>query len=219
MSTGSIGSTLRGFNGRLAELESSGAIKDLVLEMIEPLGFRNFAYHLIQTPDVENVGTKHALGITSYPEEWSRHYVAAGYVNDDPVIAKVYEETAPFIWSDSLVPEDLSKKQRKLLDDAHGMGITNGLTIPLLSRNGETASLSLIPQNISLDRMRSDETINLVHLMGEYLHRRASRIVIEESLTGSSKRRKSLLSPRESEALTWVARGKSTWDISKILDI
>jgi DNA-binding CsgD family transcriptional regulator len=44
-------------------------------------------------------------------------------------------------------------------------------------------------------------------------------MVIEEALTNSSKRRRSLLSPRESEALTWVARGKSTWEIARILDL
>lgn len=217
--TNLIGLTLRDFSGRLNDLDNSASIKDLVLEVIEPIGFRNFAYHIIQTPDVENISAKQALGITSYPDEWSRHYISSGYVNDDPIIAKVFEETAPFVWSDSLVVDDLSKKQRKLLEDANSLGISNGLTIPLLSRNGETASLSLIPHDMSMDKLRCEKTINIVHLIGEYLHRRASRIVIEENMTGNSKRRKSLLSPREAETLTWVARGKSSWDIANILEL
>ena len=212
-------SSLRSFHEGLGALDSSLAIQNFFMDTVERLGFRNFAYHVIQTPDVDNVGVKQTFGISTYAKEWSQHYISNGYVNEDPVIAKVYEERTPFVWSDSIQLDDLSRKQRKLLDDARGVGITNGLTVPLVSRVGEVASLSLIPGEISIDEMRSAEVMNLVYLLARYLHDHASRIVIEERLTNSSKRRKSLLSPRESEALTWVARGKSTWDIARILDI
>jgi DNA-binding CsgD family transcriptional regulator len=207
------------FSERLSALTTTDAIKSFMMEVIEPLGFINFAYHIIQTPDVDNIRTKQAYGITSYPDSWTKHYVASGYVNDDPVIAKVYEERAPFVWADKLGGDDLTRKQYKLLDDACSMGITNGVTIPLQSRSGETASLSLIPGNLSVDAIHAPWLLNTVHLMGEYLHGKAARIVIEEALTNNSKRRRTLLSPREGEALTWVARGKSTWEISRILDI
>jgi DNA-binding CsgD family transcriptional regulator len=207
------------FSERLSGLHTTEAIRDLVIDVMEPLGFSHFAYHIIQTPDVDNVRTKQAHGISSYPDQWTRHYVANGYVNDDPIIAKVYEKKTPFVWADVISIDDLSKKQRKLLDDAGSMGISNGLTIPLQSRAGETASLSLIPGKMSAEILHAPETINQVHLMAEYLHGWAARIVMEEALTNSSKRRRSLLSPRESEALTWVARGKSTWEISRILDL
>jgi len=216
---GALGLQIGKFSERLSGLQTTEAIKNLVLEVIEPLGFCDFAYHIIQTPDVDNVRTKQAYGIFSYPEQWQRHYIANGYVNDDPVIAKVYDEKAPFIWTEAISVDELSKKQRQLLQDAQSMGISNGLTIPLQSRSGETASLSLIPRLMHVADMQAPELINLVHLLGEYLHGRAARIVIEEALTNSSKRRRTLLSPREAEALTWVARGKSTWEISRILDI
>ncbi len=213
------GTDLRAFHEKLGSLADSVSIQTFFMEQIEPLGFRDFAYHVIQTPDIDKVGLKQSVGISSYADDWTRHYISSGYVNDDPVIAKVYEERTPFIWSDSIQFDDLSRKQRKLLDDACGLGITNGLTVPLVSRVGEIASLSLIPGKLPVEEMRSPEMMNLIHLLARYLHEHASRIVIEERLTNSSKRRKSLLSPRESETLTWVARGKSTWDIAKILEI
>jgi DNA-binding CsgD family transcriptional regulator len=207
------------FSERLSALTTSDAIKSFMIEVIEPLGFVNFAYHIIQMPDVDSVRTKQAYVITSYPDSWARHYTANGYVNDDPVIARVYEERAPFIWADKIAAETLSRKQLKLLDDAGSIGISNGLTIPLQSRSGEIASLSLIPGKLSADALHAPDLLNSVHLMAEYLHGRAARIVIEEALTNSSKRRRSLLSPREAEALNWVARGKSTWETSRILEI
>jgi DNA-binding CsgD family transcriptional regulator len=99
------------------------------------------------------------------------------------------------------------------------MGLTEGLTIPLQSRAGETASMSLIPGKMTAEELHSPGLINMVHLMAEYVHGHAARVVIEEALTNSSKRRRSLLSPREAEALTWVARGKSTWEVARILDL
>jgi DNA-binding CsgD family transcriptional regulator len=207
------------FSERLRALRTTDEFRDLVLEVVQPMGFSHFAYHIIQTPDVDNVRTRQAYGIFSYPDQWTRHYIAYGYVNDDPVIAKVYEEKAPFIWSDKISVDELSKKQRKLLDDASAMGLTEGLTIPLQSRAGETASMSLIPGKMTAEELHSPGLINMVHLMAEYVHGHAARVVIEEALTNSSKRRRSLLSPREAEALTWVARGKSTWEVARILDL
>jgi DNA-binding CsgD family transcriptional regulator len=208
------------FSERLSALTTSDSIKSFMLDVIEPLGFVNFAYHIIQMPDVDSVRTRQAFVISSYPDSWIRHYVANGYVNDDPVIARVYEERAPFVWADTIDGEKLSRKQMKLLEDASAIGIGNGLTIPLQSRSGEIASLSLIPgASLQAEDLHAPELLNRVHLMAEYLHGKAARIVIEEALTNSSKRRRSLLSPREAEALTWVARGKSTWEISRILEI
>lgn len=212
-------SNIRDFAERLNDLSDSAAITDYVMSVIEPLGFGSFTYHLIQAPDVDQVARRTATGISSYPESWKAHYVSNGYVNHDPVVEKVFEEKIPFIWSRSIDPDTLSLQQSRLLDDAKGIGIMDGLTIPLLSRRGETASLSLVPNKLDAEALNNPGMHNYVHLIGEFLHSHAARIVIEEAATQHSRRRRSILSPRETEILTWVARGKSTWDVSRLLGI
>ncbi|NVN09766.1 LuxR family transcriptional regulator [Nguyenibacter vanlangensis] len=214
-----MGSSIRDFAERLSDLSDSAAISDYLMSVIEPLGFGSFAYHLIQAPDIDQVAPRTATGISSYPEPWKAHYVSNGYVNHDPVVEKVFEEKTPFVWSRVIHPASLSRQQSRLLDDARGIGIMDGLTIPLLPRRGETASLSLVPNKLDPEALNDPGLHNHVHLLGEFLHSRAARIVVEEAATRNSRRRRSILSPREDEVLTWVARGKSTWDVSRLLGI
>ncbi|WP_342627778.1 LuxR family transcriptional regulator [Nguyenibacter vanlangensis] len=219
MLTNRSGIDLHKFSEALRDLSTGGEIRNFLQEMVDRLGFTHFAYHVVKTPDVDHLGARQVYGLTTYPTEWLRHYVANGYVHEDPVVAKVFDKRSPFVWGDAIDAEELSKKQRQLLEDAQDAGLKNGLTIPLMSRNGEVAALSLIPGSAASETMRSVEMQYLVQLLALHLHDHAARVVIEEGLTDNSRRRKTLLSNRESEALSWVARGKSTWDISRILEI
>ena len=207
------------FVAKLDESKASLELQEVFQETIAAIGYKFFAYHIIQAPDIEGGSKRQAAGISNYPVAWSQHYISSGYVNDDPVIQQVYKTRTPFIWQEQINPDTLSRGQKRLFVDAADIGISNGLTIPLLPRMGETASLSLVPDKGYESSQVMRRSLNAVHILAEFFHARASRIVLEEQLGHTSRRRKSFLSNREREALTWVARGKSSWDISHILSI
>jgi hypothetical protein len=56
--------------------------------------------------------------ISTYPEEWIRHYLAEGYLDDDPVVTELLHNPLPFLWSDIVRPGDLSRRQRQLVEEA-----------------------------------------------------------------------------------------------------
>ena len=207
------------YRQRLHELADIDSIRALTSDTLDRMGFRDFAYHIVQLPGIDSVERQRAIGITSYPDQWSRHYSDNNCVDFDPVVLRAKETRKTFFWNDEMSIDKLTKRQLRLLDDAGGLAIANGLTSPLLSRNGEFAAFSVIPGS-SLSRVHvTPDVVNLVRLMGEYLHSHTASIVVQNSLMPKSKRRKSLLSPREAETLGWVARGKSSWEISVILSL
>lgn len=207
------------FSDDISRLGDGGSITDCVMEYLEPLGYSNFSYHIVVRASVDDVRHRETIGLTSYPKEWVRHYIARNFVNDDPVVSRVLAQRKGFVWSDGAGGMVFDGRQKTLMEDAKDAGIFDGVTVPLLSRGGEKAAFSLLLKDQAKTMSTTIQRFNMLRLIGEHLHARAARLAQEEHLIQGSKRRKTLLTPRETEVLTWVARGKSTWDIAQIVGI
>ncbi|MBR1225114.1 LuxR family transcriptional regulator [Bradyrhizobium sp. AUGA SZCCT0176] len=194
-------------------------IRSVFQEAIEPMGYRYFAYHVVQNEVLFENTSRQMLGITNYPEHWLSHYIGNDYVNCDPIVDELFRCRVPFVWSKIAVPDRMSCQQKRLMDEASDFGIRDGLTIPLVSRTGEKASVSLVHEGRARAIEAALTNYSELHVMCEFFHSRALRIVDEEHLKGHSRRRKSFLSRRETQSIFWAARGKSAWEIAKILNI
>jgi DNA-binding CsgD family transcriptional regulator len=105
-----------------------------------------------------------------------------------------------------------------LFDEARDINIANGLTVPIHGRNGEFAAMSLVPDGSAKEAAETmTRNRHLLHLMALYYHNHSISILVERSM--ATARAKGVLSPREREVLQWTAHGKTTWDISAILQI
>jgi DNA-binding CsgD family transcriptional regulator len=202
------------FLDRLKDAREPVDLKQVFNAAIADLGFKYFTYHVVR---VSGVGGRLPYIISSYPEQWLRHYFAEGYLDEDPVLEELPKRQLPFCWSEVSLPDELSAKQKRLFDEARDAGIKDGITIPIHGRT-DFATMSLVPDGSpgevreALKRHR-----HLLHLLSLYYHDHSGSILLERSM--SSPRQKSLLSPREKEVLQWTAKGKSNWDISVILNI
>jgi DNA-binding CsgD family transcriptional regulator len=195
-------------------------IKDLFADAAADLGFKYFNYHVVRSSSFSSAAGRLPYMISTYPEAWIRHYLAEGYLDDDPVVTELLQNRLPFMWSEIARPEDLSRRQRRLFDEARDAGIADGITLPIHSRDGEIAAVSLIPagsEDEALAVMRRHQ--HVLYLMALHYHTEARRVLLKTSLTGGSSRRQSILSPREIEVLEWTAKGKSTGEISSLLSI
>ncbi|SDN38347.1 LuxR family transcriptional regulator [Afipia sp. GAS231] len=153
--------------------------------------------------------------ITTYPEEWTSHYLKSRYELIDPVIAQALQTPEPFQWGiGSRSPFD-SPKHHQLLDEAAQFGIRTGFTVPIHDGRGPIAALTFAANK----REAPFETcINsharVLQLMAIYFHAHVRRKLTDQPKIGGI-----LLSPRESECLQWAAQGKSSWEIGRILGI
>jgi len=194
-------------------------LKRVFSDACHKLGFEHFAYHIVRSNGLGGNASRLPHIISDYPSSWVRHYFAERYLDEDPVVAQLLVERKPFLWSELDLPENLSRRQLRLFDEARDAGLPNGLTLPI-HQGGEIAAVSLVVRGTQgattavLNRHR-----HLLYLVALHYHNIARRTLLENALTGESTRRRALLSPREREVLEWTAKGKTTWEISAMLGI
>jgi LuxR family transcriptional regulator, activator of conjugal transfer of Ti plasmids len=199
--------------GRVDEL------KQIFSHAAASLGFKHFTYHIVRSRVAGSTAGRLPYIISNYPDAWVRHYFREHYLDEDPVVGEFMRHREPFLWTELARPENLSWRQRRLIDEARDAGIVDGITLPIHNR-GEIAAVSLIPSDCGGEAgsvMRRHQ--HVLHLMALHYHALAHPVLLEKSLSAESSRRRSLLSPREKQALEWAARGKSNLEISAILDI
>lgn len=191
--------------------------KSLLDKLLQGLGIKSFTYHLLQ---IDGQGaSRFPYVISTYPDDWRKHYFESGYLDDDPVVGEVLRRRLPFSWNGIADPVDLSRRQRKLLDEARMAGVSNGFTIPINAGNSK-AALSLVPDGNEREAASLlSEHRHLFHLVALHFHASARAPLIETSMGPQRRRSRSLLSPREKEVLEWISKGKSSWEIAAILAI
>lgn len=158
----------------------------------------------------KNESTSPNFFLTSWPLDWFERYVQKNYVLIDPVVYRTFQSDTPFVWSDVFDPKRLTRNSRKLLVEAKGFGLTDGLTVPLHCADGTQAIVSYSAEKIDL--RQSD--LGLLQLISIY----AFNALRELNNSCADDDQMSLsLTARERECIRWCAEGKTSWEIGQIL--
>src|SRR5271154_4380903 len=136
--TGAPANSLPQFVEQLDDAQTLQRMEAVMAEAFERLGVKYYTYHIIRTTTAAG---RLPYFITNYPEQWIRRYIAESYVDDDPIVGELLRRKLPFPWSAVVGIDDTSRRQRLLMDEARGLGIFNGLSFPLIGRDGEVASM------------------------------------------------------------------------------
>ncbi len=154
-------------------------------------------------------------GLTTYPQTWVDRYIDQRYDLLDPVIGQAASSLVPFGWSAEDRPKELTRPQRRFLDEACDFDLRTGITIPIHHGMGRATSLTLgAPEGSAAASAILENHQHLVHLIAIYLHQNARRI-----LDPTPKQVRPHLSPREHACLTWTCKGKSIPEVADILEI
>lgn len=204
---------LEDFIDRLKGTETPEGQKAIFEQTIADAGFRYYTYNIAQAT---GIGAHSPVFTTSYPEEWVKHYLTENYYSIDPLVSEGPRHQLPFLWSDITQPNDLSPLQSKLYTEAADLGISRGITIPIHGRDGEYAAINLVPDGTLREQVETlTEQRHFMHLVALYYHSHSGIHLLEQRF----ERPTPLLSPREQEVLTWMARGKSAWEVGCILNV
>lgn len=141
-----------------------------------------------------------------YPEEWVRYYQRRDYASTDPVHRAAFIQSAPYRWHDII---GMSKAECRLLDEAREAGLPAGLSIPVHQSDG-----SILLFNLSGPLRSVNDAINsrMAYLISTQFHFELHRLALIHA-----RRAAHLLTARQLECLTWVARGKTSVEIGEIL--
>ncbi|TDN67158.1 LuxR family transcriptional regulator [Paraburkholderia sp. BL10I2N1] len=178
-------------------------------EAAHRLGFSHYVIakfsraELIQQPD-------ESFEIISihYPEQWVQHYQRNNYAVIDPVHRAALVRTVPYRWRDIA---NLSTLERRVLDEARDAGLSDGMSIPIHEPMGRVLLFSLSSDAFTAD---AESMYQRLYLLSTQFHLQFERL--KAPLTAIAQIQ---LTQRERDCLTWTARGKSSWDIGRLMGI
>jgi LuxR family transcriptional regulator, quorum-sensing system regulator BjaR1 len=165
---------------------------------------------LITTVPNRLMGHRPVFMVDGWPEGWSNYYVEQGCYDHDPVASYCRVALDPFDWSD--VPKGFlsGRKNREVMNVAGDFGLKFGRAIPVVRADGQVGAVTIAGDN----RIEDTRITRAVHLIGLYAYSK-----IFDMANPQRDETAEQLSAGESEVLTWIAAGKSTWEISSILKI
>jgi DNA-binding CsgD family transcriptional regulator len=178
-------------------------------QAMSQLGFDRLVFSLMTDHARYGLNARHGIA-SNYPEDWMRHYLAAGYEDVDPVRQWVVTADGPFCWRDPVRAPALSKMQRSLLDQAEEAGLKDGIGIPLRGAHGALAGLGAATSVGPLPL--TTPVLNRANLLAQQFYVAYLALLAPKRALAPV-----ILSEAEREVLKWSADGKSKREIAEIL--
>ncbi|MDH5408194.1 MAG: LuxR family transcriptional regulator [Gammaproteobacteria bacterium] len=202
------------FIARLNSANSYEEIRLISMDFCHAFGFDNFIYGArIPTSMV----SPQYISISGYPPEWRDYYVENDYIGIDPTVSHCFTKTTPVYWETILKTTCKQDQQvNKLFYEADDFGLCNGISFPIHCIHGETAMFSLAT-GIEAGKSRShiQQTLAFGHLFACYVHEAVTRVPDNGILSMINAN----LTDREKECLLWTTEGKTSWEVSQIINI
>lgn len=190
--------------------EDLDQVLDVLQKQINKFGLGKLSYWLRWSGHENN----EPIFLSTYPDNFIEHYLNNDYQAHDMVGRLSTEKNTPFIWSDIQKELSITAIQEKLFDESASVGMRSGASIPIHGPNQIKATFSVANDANNAD---FEALFNFhrheVHILATYAHEKIMRLSTEQPLSHIN------LTVKETEILTWVARGKTYWEIGIILTI
>lgn len=158
---------------------------------------------------------KHKI-INNYPVAWKKQYDRNAYLLIDPIITHCTHSSGLVFWP---INEQkfslLNLNVQKMMCSAKTHGLVTSITIPIHDHRGCTGFFGLCSkQDTPSIRAHMKSIAPYVSYFTPFIH---EKMIELEGISNS--RKKTALTEREKECLSWGADGKTAWEIASILSI
>ncbi|MCJ2037095.1 helix-turn-helix transcriptional regulator [Methylobacterium sp. J-068] len=199
--------------GFLRSLDRTASIDEVARLLLTELADLGIAHAMAATIPRRGTPARQQQGhilVNTFPNEWGRRYLAHGYAFHDPTVRHLGFSTTPFAWSE-LGPQFADDARAlRVMNEAGDFNLRDGLTIPLMTLDGNVAGFSLSGDRLAIDP--ADRP--MLHLIATYAFGHLLRLRGQTTSVEAAK-----LAPREREALQWAAEGKTDWEIGEVMGI
>ena len=186
-----------------------GAVLRYVRDHAIKAGVVRMSYHVVpQFEDPTSATT--AVYAHGFSDEWLRLYDNQDFRETDPIPARVMDYGSLMTWRDAMTWKPNTPEQEAYFAKMEEFGLIHGFGLPLYGRNGRDGYASFDFER-HVDEVPAPE-VGLVRSLAQAGHQRISILVEWEG-------QRLQLSERETEVLSWVARGKSISSIATILSL
>lgn len=194
--------------GLLKEATSEDELELALYEATAEMGFSYFALaqHI---PNVKEEGFR----LHSYPEAWERFYDEQDLTVSDPVHRASQRTSLGFTWSDISQFISMTAADERMLRLGQERGLGDGFTVPGHVPGEVSGSCTFV---VETGRVIPAGVIPVAHWIGAFAFETARRIWQQRAFPVPLSVN---LTERQRECVLWMARGKSDWAISRILNI
>jgi DNA-binding CsgD family transcriptional regulator len=195
----------------LDKLNNLPELIDYFEDLIVNLGLVSF--QLSEITDIDDFPGNN-LSIGNLPDSYLKKYWRNGnYMFHDPIVRKTLTSNQPVRYSKYLTKSDNPKRVQEIFDFREKQGISDGYGFPLKGRLNRFTVLNITGDMSGF----SKADIIQLEMYSILFYRRATELFpLKGALAVTDT---VVLTDRERECLSWVAKGKTNWDISQILMI
>lgn len=199
----------------LVSANKTDDVRQCLESITQALDMRCYVYWSINIPGRESLDP-HIL--TNYPETWFHEYGENKFAIIDPVVRDAPLSIGPFAWGTKSYLDNLTSQEIAVFTAAKKHGIRRGIAVPIHAAGNEFSGVSIVSNKDETEAEFDDRyearaySLTAIAPLVHSAIRRILNVPDQQS-------RARLLTPRECECLSWVAKGKSFADVSDILGI
>jgi LuxR family transcriptional regulator, quorum-sensing system regulator CciR len=200
-----IDAFVRDVSGVASEAELADVLEVICTEM----GFDYFA--LTHHVDIRQA-PQPAIRLHNYPLQWVEYFDDQKLGTSDPVHRASHLTSVGFTWSRLPHMIHLTPRDRMVLEAAGSNGIGDGFTVPahVPGESNGSCSFAIRPGQALLEKQ-----LPSAQLVGAFAFETARRLWRMRAGTLPVAQ----LTDRQRDCVVWAARGKSDWEIARILGI
>lgn len=195
----------------ILEARTSEALQKRLGEAAARVGFTTFVAG-VQMSRPDGAPAHHL--ISGYPEEWQRIYAQRDYIWTDPTVIHCQVSSEPLIWK-----QEIFERHRGLgiWEEAKSFGLSHGISVAQHEAGGIKSMLSLVrDKEVDRDEREALQLLSATRVLAGCAHFAAVQIA-KGALNFDADLPK--LTPQELESLKWVSKGKTSWEIGRIMSI
>jgi DNA-binding CsgD family transcriptional regulator len=186
-------------------LSTSQSVIETLKNALAVAGHQYFCLNLFPRP-----GQTFLDAIMAYelPPAWLELYLRRSFVEFDPSIRHCKKVLLPFAYLDAPYDTEGDICAAEVMNRARDFGVCNGTVVPIPSLRGCVGDLWVGGADGSIEKAE----LPCIHMLALCAFHKIQQLVHPAEA-------KSALSDREREVLTWVANGKTAWEIGEVLNI
>lgn len=194
----------------VSETNTESELEAALTVVARELGFTYFA--LTHHVDIRHA-PQPAIRLHNYPDDWVAYYDENSLGVSDPVHRASHVTSVGFAWSEIPQLIALTPRDHEILIRGGAKGIGDGFTVPANVPGESNGSCSFAnPRGIPM----RPQDLPLAQLVGAFAFEAARRLWRVRAPTAKPMPK---LTERQRECILWVGRGKSDWEISRILGV
>lgn len=204
---------VNGFIDQSRRCQTSDDLRRLMEAITLEMGFHSYA--LFQHVHHFSWANKRLLAISNYSRSWLEYFFEQKFTRDDPVQMASYRTSIGFRFGQIPSLISLSDRQREILAATRREGMTDGFCVPAHIPGETNGTCTFVVRDSA---PLPEANLPMAQLVGGFAYEAARQIQLSgQRIVAACSRRK--LTTRQLECIVLIARGKTDWEIAKILGV